>query len=242
MNENSLEEEIKDILSGKATQRQALARRNMDSRTYHKLVESEIKTVNPELYLLWITKVKDISSEVNHIDFVSLIMTFMKTGIPKAELCREVGVGFSTVRRRLLEFADSEEIDIESGIPLKEIYDISNAYSEGSMTQEQRKVVDGFNLRPIKTKEKIEDKRQKTEEVVAEYDELVASGMKKDEAAKRLGYTHHNTVERLRRDQKATEKEISFREGIKYKVDGKGNKAAIVPKKKEEIFTLEDLL
>lgn len=218
MQNNNLEQEVVSIILGILTQDQVLERRNMDSRSYNELVDITISKTNPKMYLQWITKVKGISSKGEYIDFVSLIMEVMQTRKSKATVFKQLGLSKKLVARRILSYSDSNNIDAESGLLLKDIYELDKAYVEGTLSTEQQKKIDSFKPRPIILTSIIQNTENRIKEVIVRYENLVAGGIDKDEAARQVGYSNHNSIETLRRELKGLEEEETFREGLKCEI------------------------
>ena len=226
ISQEEFEQYIQDIIDGKMTRKRLASELETVMRTInHRIMELEGK--NPALYQAFIQKFPYTPKEIK-LDVEALAIKVINNGIEQT--ARDIGISTRSIARKIKQL---ETINPE----LLQLYEDRN----GKMSDEERELFMSRVRRieeekgiAVLERQELVEKEESIRQSLTKFEELLATGMDKNIAARKLGYSDYAAVwkkqkelERIRQERKAAsakttgQREVEFRKSMKVDVSKK---------------------
>lgn len=217
------EELIEQVINGKITRKEISKKYKISERKINAEI-TKLSETNPDLYRRFIVKFPFRPKTITNINYINLIKRIIKENIYIEDVEKQYEISRRTLSRRVSELKDSEEVELQSGLKNRELYELYKRYQRDRLSDEDREIISKFTYDVIRKKEIYEDREQTLRQLIDEYNLYISQGFSKAESARRLGYTYsdmYKKEEELKRIQKEKESKKTFLERIKCTGDTK---------------------
>lgn len=230
LTQKEFEQQIQRLISGEIGRKKLAKELETDIRTLNKKI-MEMSETNPTLYASFVRKFpykpKELEVDIEELAIYSIVHD-------NKAASERFNMSTRTITRKLKKL---KEINPE----LYELY-LRKAKIEGSRTSKKEKEKYFIDVAAMAEKigrrddiDNVERKRAELEEIISEFEALLAKGMSKAQAARTLGYDgyptiwkKYNELERIKTEEKYGKEGTHFRDSLKV------DKSDLIPKSEQE--------